>query len=131
MCSSALNSTCPLFLAVLLLISFTTQSDTITGKVTRIVDGDTLVFLDQEKQQHRVRLAGIDTPERKQPFGKRATENQAQLAGNKHARLEWEKRDRYNRVIGKVLVGGVDINLQQVRDGLAWHYKRYAREQSR
>jgi endonuclease YncB( thermonuclease family) len=87
--------------SMLLLASFAAPAEVMTGKVVRIVDGNTLVFLDLTNTHHKVRLAGIDTPERKQPFGKRATENLAFLAGNKPARLEWDKIDRYKRIIGR------------------------------
>ena len=68
------------FLALLAVISTATAEIT-TGKVVRIMDGDTVVFLDQSNTQHKIRLAGIDTPERGQPFSKRATENARRLAG--------------------------------------------------
>lgn len=121
---------------ILLLVTASASAEMMTGKVVRIVDGDTVVFLDQGNVQHRVRLAGIDTPERGQPFGKRATEHLARLAGNKPARLEWGKKDRYKRIIGKVWVSPsdgpltLDVALAQLTVGLAWHYKRYAHEQS-
>ena len=132
------------FIALALsVISFATYAESMTGKVVRIVDGDTVVFLDQNNTQHRVRLTGIDTPERGQPFGKRATENAARLAGNKPAKLEWDKMDRYGRIVGKVWVRSpdspcteedcplnLDLNLAQITSGLAWHYKKYAHEQS-
>ena len=118
-------------------------AETLEGKVVRIVDGDTLVRLDATKTQHRVRLAGIGTPERGQPFGKCATENLARLTGMKPARLEWYKKDRWNRLIGTVWVQSpdttcptgdcpktLDVSMAQLTQGLAWHFKRYAHEQS-
>jgi len=86
-----------LLMLSLLLTSRDLLADTMLGKVVHIIDGDTLVFLDRSNAQHKVRLAGIDTPERKQPFGKRATEHLAYLTGSKPARLEWNKKDRYKR----------------------------------
>ena len=74
----------------------------------RVVDGDTLVLLDSGNTQHRVWLAGIDTPERRQPFGKKATENLARIAGGQPARVEFYKRDRWKRLIGKVWVRSPD-----------------------
>lgn len=131
------------FALLLTLIATPGLSDTLQGKMVRIVDGDTLVFLDQSNTQHKVRLSGIDTPERGQPFGKRATENLARLGGKKPARLEWNKKDRWKRIIGEVWVQSpdspregsscpktLDVNLAQLTTGLAWHYKKYANEQS-
>ena len=126
----------------LFLVSTSCIAETLEGKVVRIVDGDTLVILDATKTQHRVRLAGIDTPERGQPFGKGATENLARLAGMKVARVEWNKKDRWKRLIGTVWVQSpdarcageecpktLDVGMAQLTQGLAWHFKRYAHEQ--
>jgi len=97
-------------------------AETLEGKVVRIVDGDTLVILDATKTQHRVRLAGIDTPERGQPFGKRATENLARLGGMKPARVEWNKKDRWKRLIGTVWIQSPDAQAKNVprRSISAW-----------
>ena len=61
-------------LLLLVLFPFDVSADTLTGKVVKITDGDTLVVLDASRQQHKIRLAGIDAPETKQPFGKRSKE---------------------------------------------------------
>jgi endonuclease YncB( thermonuclease family) len=106
------------------------SASTLTGTVVGISDGDTLTLLDSAKVQHKVRLAGIDAPEKSQPFGERSKQDLARLAFQKQVTVEWSKLDRYGRVIGKVLVDGDDVCLGQVRAGLAWHYKEYEREQS-
>jgi endonuclease YncB( thermonuclease family) len=98
--------------------------------VVSIADGDTVTVLDNEKQQHKVRLAGIDAPEKAQAFGNVSRQNLAQLVFEKPVTIEFDKLDKYKREIGKVLVGGTDANLEQVKSGLAWHYKQYQREQS-
>ena len=74
---------------VLVLLSSICSAESLTGKVVRIVDGDTLVLLDSGNTQHRVRLAVIDTSERGQPFGKKAKENPARTAGDQLARVEF------------------------------------------
>jgi endonuclease YncB( thermonuclease family) len=84
-----------------------------------------------------VRLSGIDAPERRQPFGDRAKQHLAALVFRKTVRVEWDKRDRYSRIVGRVLAAEceaacpytIDVGLEQIRAGLAWHYKQYAREQ--
>jgi endonuclease YncB( thermonuclease family) len=99
------------------------------GKVVGIADGDTLTLLDDDRRQHRIRLDGIDAPERTQPFGQRARQSLAALAHGREARAACPKTDRYGRAVCRVTVGGVDVGLEQVRRGLAWHYVRYAHEQ--
>jgi endonuclease YncB( thermonuclease family) len=81
--------------------------------------------------QHKIRLAGIDAPEKKQPFGNRSKQSLSDLAFDKMVTVETTKRDRYGRQIGKVLVNGRDVNLIQVEQGMAWFYREYQREQSR
>ena len=107
-----------------------THAGTYTGKVVSIADGDTVTVLDAAQTQHKVRLAGIDAPERKQPFGQVARQYLASAVFGKTVTIEWSKVDRYRREIGKVLLDGKDINLMLVDAGLAWHYKFYEREQS-
>src|SRR5690348_5830188 len=99
------------------------------GRVVKISDGDTLTVLDESKRQHKVRLVGIDAPERKQEFGTVSRQNLADLVFSKKVVVEWSKQDRYQRVLGKVLLDGQDINLKQIKAGLAWHYKRYDKDQ--
>jgi endonuclease YncB( thermonuclease family) len=96
--------------------------------------------LDSTNAQHRIRLAGIDAPERRQAYGERAKQHLAALVLHRGVRVVWSKRDRYNRIVRRVLVGvctsaaacgpAVDAGLEQLRSGLAWHYKQYAREQA-
>jgi endonuclease YncB( thermonuclease family) len=100
------------------------------GKVVGVADGDTLTLLDERRQQHRIRLDGVDAPERSQPFGQRARQSLASLAHGREALAECPKTDRYGRAVCRVIVDGVDVGLEQVRRGLAWHYVRYAHEQS-
>jgi len=100
-------------------------------KVIKVTDGDTVNVLDQTKTQHKIRLGGIDAPEREQAFGKKSTENLAKYVAGKNVEVEYGKRDRYGRTVGKLVKDGQDINLIQVKDGFAWHYKQYQKEQSK
>ena len=102
----------------------------ITGNVVGVADGDTITVLDADKVQHKIRLTGIDAPEKKQPFGNRSKQNLSDMVFNKTVIVETDKRDRYGRELGKVLASGKDVNLEQVRAGLAWHYNAYERTQS-
>jgi len=102
----------------------------LSGEVVGISDGDTITILDAERKTHKIRLAGIDAPERGQPFGQRSKQSLSDLAYRQGVQVEWSKTDRYGRIIGKVLVDGQDVCLEQVRRGLAWHYRKYENEQA-
>ncbi len=103
---------------------------TLEGRVVGVADGDTLTVLDAGNRQTRVRLLGIDAPESRQAFGEVSKRNLSDLVFNKHVVIEYEKTDRHGRTLGKVVVGDRDVNLLQVKGGLAWHYKYYQDEQS-
>jgi endonuclease YncB( thermonuclease family) len=115
---------------ILLMLASTANAETIIGRVVSVADGDTITVLDADKVQHKIRLAGIDAPEKKQAFGNRSKESLSDLAFDKTVNVETSKRDRYGRQIGKVLVNGQDVNLVQVERGMAWFYRQYQREQS-
>lgn len=102
----------------------------VEGRVVGVSDGDTLTVLDAAKVQHRVRLAGCDTPEKGQPFGERAKQNLSAIAFDRRTEAACYKRDRYGRSVCRVAVAGRDACLEQVRAGLAWHFKRFANEQT-
>jgi endonuclease YncB( thermonuclease family) len=102
---------------------------TYTGRVVGISDGDTLTVLDAGRRQRKIRLAGIDAPEKRQAWGQRAQQFLGERVFQRVVRIEVSKKDRYGREIGKVLLDGEDINLELVRAGLAWHYRAYEREQ--
>jgi endonuclease YncB( thermonuclease family) len=97
--------------------------------VVGIADGDTITVLDEQRGQHKVRLAGIDAPEKRQDFGNRSKQSLSELAYRNQVIVQTAKTDRYGRRVGKVIVNGLDVNLEQVRRGMAWHYKAYAHEQ--
>jgi endonuclease YncB( thermonuclease family) len=118
------------FLLTLLLSTAAIASPTYTGKVVGITDGDTLTLLTAEKKQIKVRLAEIDTPEKRQPYGTRAREALSSLAFGKQARVEVQDVDRYGRSVGKVYIGNVDINREMVKQGAAWIYRQYNKDKS-
>jgi len=118
-----------ILVAVLLVQGSSAAAVERAGTIVGIADGDTLTLLDGGKAAHRIRLDGIDAPERTQPFGQRARQSLAELAHGRDARADCPKTDRYGRSVCRVIVDGVDIGLEQVRRGFAWHYIRYAHEQ--
>lgn len=99
------------------------------GMIVGVADGDTVTLLDAGKTQHRIRLDGIDAPERTQAYGQRARQSLAQLAHGRTAHADCPKIDRYGRVVCRVTIDGVDVGLEQIRRGFAWHYVKYAHEQ--
>jgi endonuclease YncB( thermonuclease family) len=113
----------------LLCLSLTVQAEYLTGRVIRVADGDTITILDSSNTLHKIRLSGIDAPERKQAFGMKSKDSLSDAVAGKTVTIDWNKRDRYKRIVGKVMLNGKDINLEQIREGLAWHYKAYEREQ--
>lgn len=112
-------------------ISFAAAAHTIEGRVVRVSDGDTVTLLDGSHAQRRIRLAGIDAPEKAQPYGGASTRHLSGMVFGESVSVEYKKHDRYGRIVGKVLKDGHDASLEQIRAGLAWHYKQYQREQSR
>ena len=102
----------------------------ISGKVVGVSDGDTITVLDVDQVQHKVRLAGIDAPEKKQAFGQKSKEALSDCAYGQQVEVKGSKLDRYGRLVGKVLAQGQDCNLRQLRLGMAWHYKLYMKEQA-
>jgi hypothetical protein len=89
-----------------------------------------LTVLDSANTQHRIRLQGIDAPESSQAFGTRSKQHLSDLVFGRQVTVEYDKKDRYGRTLGKVIAGGQDACLEQIRAGMAWHYKYYENEQS-
>jgi len=96
----------------------------------RIADGDTATVLDSSNKQFKIRLTGIDAPEKKQAFGNKSKQSLSAMIFNKQVTVEYDKKDRYGRTLGKIIVNGVDANLEQVKAGMAWHYKHYQKDQT-
>ena len=93
--------------------------ETVSGAVAVVIDGDTLTVVDDAKRQHRVRLAGIDAPEAKQPFGLQSARSLARICYKKPAKVEWKSKER-GLLVGEVTCGDVEANAEQVRRGMAW-----------
>jgi len=103
--------------------------DFLEGRVVGIADGDTITVLDASNTAWKIRLLGIDAPEKAQDFGKVAKQVLSDRIYGKQVRVLTKSKDRYGRTLGKVLLEGVDINLEMVKEGLVWHYKHYASDQ--
>lgn len=125
-------------LLALLLLSFNAHAD-FTGKVVAVADGDTITVL-RDKEQVKIRLAGIDAPEKKQAFGNVAKQRMSDMVFGKEVRVDDRKKDKYGRTIGRVWVASaecqasdcpkaLDAGMALLTMGLAWHYKKYEKEQ--
>ena len=101
----------------------------LVGRVVRVSDGDTVVIL-EHSEQTKIRLLGIDAPEKSMPFGRVCTSRLAFKIAGREVTVDIIGTDQYGRSLGKILLGGKDINLSQVEDGCAWHYKQYEKTQT-
>ncbi|MDA0831552.1 MAG: thermonuclease family protein [Proteobacteria bacterium] len=106
------------------------QSEVFRGEVVRIADGDTITVLINDGQKIKVRFGGIDTPEMDQPFGTEARDQLSRLIRGKSVICDCVKRDRYKRWVCKVLFDDLDVNWLLVRNGLAWWYRDYQKDQT-
>lgn len=119
-----------LILALLLAVATHASAAELLGRVVKVADGDTITVLDAGRVQHVVRLAGIDAPEKGQPFGQVSRRRLVERVIAHDVAVEWHKRDRYGRLVGVVMLDGQDVNLELVAAGLAWHYRAYEGEQA-
>jgi endonuclease YncB( thermonuclease family) len=104
----------------------------LTCVVIGISDGDTLTArcaAGNTAVSTKIRLSAIDAPEKRQPFGAAARKSLATLTYGKSVEAACQKTDRYGRRVCSVVSDGTDVGLEQLRAGLAWHYKAYAGEQ--
>ena len=100
----------------------------LSGRVVGVADGDTITVLTAIKQQIKVRLYGIDCPEKKQAYGDRAKELTEAVVFGKIVRVEVMGHDLYGRTLGIVYgPGGPALNRELLMNGLAWVYKKYCK----
>lgn len=114
---------------IFLLAAITVQAASLQGKVVHIADGDTLTILTEANKKIKIRLAGIDTPEKAQPFGNKAKQALAALTFQQQVLVEVETKDRYGRTVGTVMANGLDVNAELVREGMAWVYRQYTNDE--
>ncbi|HEY8609814.1 MAG TPA: thermonuclease family protein [Roseomonas sp.] len=117
-----------ILLAAALLIASPAWAAELAGRVVGLSDGDTITILTPERQQVRIRLGEIDTPESRQPYGTRARQALSDLVFGKDVRVVVQDTDRYGRTVGRVHAGPLDVNAEMVRQGAAWVYRQYSRD---
>jgi len=113
-------------LVILTLAVHSHANDVIIDKVVTVADCDTITVL-ENRTQYKIRLYGIDAPEAGQDFGNRAKKFVSDLAFGMQVRVVQMDIDRYDRVVGMVYVGDVNVNEALVKNGLAWVYQRYCK----
>lgn len=111
--------------ALLFGIAIPAAAATFEGVVVGISDGDTLTVL-VDRTPVKVRIAGIDAPESRQPYGARSKQALSDLCFRVTAEVEVVDRDHYRRPVGRVRCAGSDVATEQVRNGMAWVYDRYS-----
>lgn len=102
------------------------EAETLPGRCVSVSDGDTMRIQLANRERVRIRLWGIDAPEKGQAFGEDARETLNDLIYRKDVRVEVEDTDQYGRKVGRVYVGDVYVNEHMVRQGMAWHYEYHA-----
>jgi endonuclease YncB( thermonuclease family) len=114
----------------LFLLASHVGANEIAGIVVGVADGDTITVLDASNELHKIRLSGIDAPEKKQPFATISKQSLSNLIFNRAVIIHWQKRDSYGRIVGKVMLDDVDMNLEQIKAGMAWFYRQYQKQLS-
>lgn len=112
---------------LLLIINIITFS--MSGKVIKVADGDTITIQTSNNEKIKIRLYGIDAPEKKQEYGIKSLDVLKKLSYGKTVDVEVKEKDRYGRTVGIVFLNGEEINLKMIETGNAWHYKKYAKEE--
>ena len=116
------------------------KAQVLEGVVTGIADGDTLYVLDSARNSYKIRLLGIDAPEHGQAFSERSKQSLSLMTYRQAVRIDWQEYDIYGRILGRVMTASagcrqpncqknLDVNLAQVRLGMAWWNKKYADSQ--
>jgi endonuclease YncB( thermonuclease family) len=117
-------------LMLLLTVNGHLDAETLQGRVVQVIDGDTIIVLDRSEKQHAVRLKGIDAPELGQRYGRISQKFLGLYLTEKDVVVEYFDVDNRQQFVGKVLFKGRDLNLKQIKAGMAWHDKKYQNQQT-
>ena len=120
--------------AFVIFIVFTTinvLAETIKGKIIRVIDGDTVIARTVDNKKIKIRLSGIDAPEKKQSHGIEAKNFLKNLISSKIVKISISKKDKYKRYLGMIFLNKTNINLELVKSGNAWAYRRYLKKMNK
>lgn len=99
------------------------------GRVVGVIDGDTIDVI-HNGQAERIRLNGIDCPEKRQAFGKKAKQFTSSLVYGKNVTIQVLRKDRHGRTVGDVVLpDGTNVSRELVKAGLAWWYRQYSKDE--
>lgn len=120
-----------ILITILIMFPLLLSAQTLKGKAVSIADGDTFTLLVNDNEQVKIRIDGIDAPEKKQDFGNRAKQYLSDMIWNQELIVKVTKKDRYGRSIGKVSTPEIqDVGLEMIKAGLAWQYRDYNKDES-
>ena len=105
----------------------TVQASAFDGRIVKVTDGDTVDVLDTSNKLTKVRLYGIDAPEKKQDFGQKSKQFVLDIVAGKTVSVEAIDTDRYGRTVGVVHIGNTVLNAEILKSGLAWYYEKYCK----
>jgi endonuclease YncB( thermonuclease family) len=118
-----------LFFIIFCLSSSLSQAESLIVKVVGVTDGDSITVIDSKKNQLKVRLEQIDAPELGQPYGNKSKQALSELVFGKTVNLVSNSRDKYGRTLGRIYLDDTDINAEMIKQGMAWVYRQYSKEQ--
>ncbi|QJD30080.1 thermonuclease family protein [Methylococcus geothermalis] len=130
MCLFRRSSAAALIACLLLGVASARAGSILSGRVSAVLDGDSITVVDAGQREVQVRLAQIDAPEYGQADWQASRQSLSELLLGKTVTVERVDADRYGRVVGRVWTDGVDASLEQVRRGMAWVYRQYAADQA-
>lgn len=116
-------------LFISLISLFLTFQSGFNAKAIGITDGDTIIVLTDDKKQIKIRLEGIDCPESRQDYGDRAKQAVVDLCFKKIVKVIPKGNDKYGRMLADIYIDDICINSKLIEMGMAWHYKKYNKDE--
>ncbi|MEQ1828792.1 MAG: thermonuclease family protein [Pirellula sp.] len=108
-----------------MLVAPAIADESMEARVVKVFDGDAILVVGKDQTEHEVKLEGIDAPELKQEFGSESAEALTRMLQDKTVRLTWANKDKFERPLAQVYLADKHINLEMLKNGMAWHFKRY------